>query len=159
MKTIANHTEKEFRFGIMVVILIIAIFSTIRVRELQIQQTNKMEETRTNRIESNTRVIPVLPFADAKLIEEPVPATNGQTTMTGFAKTNEVSVQLKTWISDKSYWEEDATGQEKELTVQLTSWMKEGTYWKAEVSEQEPVLASQLEAWISNGAYWNGANE
>ena len=159
MKTISYNTEKEIRVAFMIVVFLIAIFATIKVKELQVKEISFKEEARIDRVEFVHSAIPVLPFANARLIEEPVPVTKGQSTMKEGAKTEEVAVQLKTWISNKSYWEEDATGQNKELTVQITNWIKGGTYWNTEVSEQEPLLASQLEAWISNGTYWNASNE
>lgn len=160
MKTLSYNTEKEIRVTFMIVVFVIAIFATIKVKELQIKELNMQEEVMDDRVEFVHSAIPILPYADARLIEEPAKSADSQTSaVIGSGNEKEIAIQLKTWISNKSYWEEEFTGQEKELSVQMTNWIKGGDYWNTEVPEQEPPLASQLEAWISKGAFWNAGNE
>ena len=163
MKTIAYNTGKEVRVGIIITLFMVAIFATIKVREFQTKDSYMTEETRIDRIEFIHNTIPVLPFADAKLIEEPAPAA-ATPTMVKAVSTKELAVQLKTWISNKSYWLQEEAENKQELAHQMTTCLKNGSYFSDETFEEEPVenraaLTTQIKLSLASGDYWNEDNK
>ncbi len=159
MKTITYNTEKEIRVGIMIAIFTVAIFATIKVREFQMKDTYMVEETRADRIEYIHSTIPVLPYADAKLIEEPAPLAANPTAADA-ASANELAVQLKTWINTKSYWSKEEVENEKELATQMTTCLKNGSYFSDETFDELPAdnekeLTRSMTTSLKNGTYFS----
>ena len=159
MKTITYNTEKEIRVGIMIAIFTVAIFATIKVREFQMKDTYMVEETRADRIEYIHSTIPVLPYADAKLIEEPAPLAANPTAADA-ASANELAVQLKTWINTKSYWSKEEVENEKELATQMTTCLKNGSYFRDETFDELPAdnekeLTRSMTTSLKNGTYFS----
>ena len=178
MKTISYNTANEFRVAIVIGLFTVAIFATVKVKDLQLKQTNNSEEMRVDRIEFIHNTIPILPYADAKLIEEPATVT-GSLTAQGLSKSEqELASQLKTWVNNKSYWNEEESGNEKALTHQMNSWLKNGTYFSDQDLNEVPAvngenqknisinaksvsitpekdLAAQMKSWITSGDYWS----
>jgi hypothetical protein len=76
MKTLFYNTVNEIRVGMMVVVFTMAIFATIKVRELQLNDVNKIEMLRANAMALSSAVFPASSMTDAKLIEEPVAINN-----------------------------------------------------------------------------------
>ena len=86
MKTLSYNTEKEIRVGIMIIVIITALLTTFKIRELQVNNANSFESVRPGSIET-TNTLPMMPLADAKLIEEPAPVP----VLLGFLKTCRVN--------------------------------------------------------------------
>ena len=84
MRTTTYSTEKEISVGIMIVVFTLAIFTTVKVKELQVNGANNYEEMKTDRTEIYYHSFPLAPVADAKLIDEPLKETE-----TGLSITNE----------------------------------------------------------------------
>ena len=174
MKTLSYNTEKEIRVGFMIIVIITAVFTTFKIKELQLNDANSVETIRAHRIEMTNRNSTSLPLADAKLIEEPV--TVAQTPAgADVASENEVAVQLKTWMNNKAYWNEEEVENEKALTQQMTSWLKNGTFFSDETLDEPSAgkveyqsnnireghnaeLTSRMKTWIACGNYWGEAS-
>ena len=182
MKTLSYHTEKEIRVGITIVVFIMAVFATIKVRELQLSGTNYTEDMSTNRTELSLNKFSTMPLADARLIEEPIQASENQTNTAASVNEHELALQLKTWVNSGEYWSNENTENNEELTIQMTTWLKNGTYFKSGDAEELPTsslenqsctvkkgnrdinnpgedLASQMKTWITRGDYWSIVND
>jgi hypothetical protein len=162
MKTITYNTEKEIRVGIMIAIFTVAIFATIKVREFQMKDTYMVEETRADRIEYIHSTIPVLPYADAKLIEEPAPLA-ATPTAADAASARELAVQMETWINTKSYWSQEEVESEKELVHKMTTCLKNGSYFSDETFDELPAdnekeLTHKMTTNLKNGTYFSDEN-
>jgi hypothetical protein len=82
---------------------------------------------------------------------------------------NELTVQVKSWMNDNSYWSDVDNSQSEEnsattvqsenedLSNKMESWISNGTLWNGDSEEQE--LALQMKMWISNNTYWNNDTE
>ena len=181
MKTISYHTEKEIRIGITVALFILAIFTTIKVRELQLSDTTYTEAMSANRIELSLSNFSTMPVADAKLIEEPMRASEPMVSAGTPASEQELALQLKTMVNKGEYWSDENTENNQELALQMTTWLKNGTYFKSVDTEEfqtfkyenqtnpggngtldtntpEKEVASQMRTWITKGDYWSIAN-
>ncbi len=126
MKTITYHMANEIRIAMMIAIFATAIFTTIKVRELQVNEMNNLEMMRPVRTEVNQNSFPVLPVAVAELIEEPL--YEAGTTFTANPE-KELVVQIKTWMNNNTYWSDETTANKEELAIQMKAWMKDGDYW------------------------------
>jgi len=162
MKTITYHTEKEIKIGIMVVIFITIIFTTFRIKELQLNNRSYGDPGRADRTELINNPIPSMPLADADLIEEPDPAAV-TLKASGAASANELAVQLKTWINDNAYWSQEEVESDKELDYKMITSLKNGSYFNDETFEELPVsnkaeLTTQIKLSLANGDYWNEDN-
>ncbi len=164
MKTLSYNTEKEIRVGIMIIVIITALLTTFKIRELQVNNANSFESVRPGSIEM-TNTLPMMPLADAKLIEEPAPVSN-TSAIKDLATKNELAVQMKNWINNQTYWNEDVVENEKTLTLQMTGWLKNGTFYSDETFDNPSAgkvkdqlsnteIASQMKTWIACGNYWN----
>ena len=158
MKTITYNAEKEIRVGIMIAIIITAVFTTLKVKELQINNSNSAQTMRADPIGITNSSYPALPLADARLIEEPVQAA-GTTTTSNAASENgiELAVQMKTWINNKAYWNAEEAESEKVLGHFMTTCLKNGTFFSDEAfdelpAENEKELSLKM---ISNLKYGN----
>ena len=181
MKTISYHTEKEIRIGIMVALFILAIFTTIKVRELQLSDTTYTEAMSANRIELSVSNFSSMPVADAKLIEEPMKASEPMVSAGTPANEQEVALQLKTMVKKGAYWSDENAENNEKLALQMTTWLKNGTYFKSDDADElqtlnyenqtnpdvnatldtntpEKEVASQMRTWITKGDYWSIAN-
>ena len=69
MKTTSYNAEKEIRIAILVAVFAISIFTAVRVKELQLNETTDFSEARSSQILTNGNV----QMFDARLIEESVP--------------------------------------------------------------------------------------
>ncbi len=151
MKTLSYHTANEIRIGMMVALFTAAIFASVRIRELQVNDMNSSEKMRSDRIEVIHKSFPILPVADAKLIEEPTYEPGTSLTSTD---EKELSIKMKTWINNNTYWNDETAANKEELALQMESWLQDGAYWSKDNPDEEQLLASQMEAWIGNGEYW-----
>jgi hypothetical protein len=133
MKTITYHTANEIKFGMMIAIFTFAIFTTIKVREIQVTDMNNSNRMSPDKTElSNDRFL-VFPAPDAKLIEEP--AFESGTTLRNDPNSSknqeELAVQMKTWMNKSTYWSDEATVSKEELALQMTTWIENGDYWSS----------------------------
>jgi hypothetical protein len=140
----------------MMVIFTTAIFATIKVRELQVNDMNNQEMMRPDRIETIHSGFPILPVADAKLIEEPIYQAGSLLNAT---QVKELEVRMKTWINNSTYWSDEATANKDALALQMEAWINNGNYWSNDAADEQQLLASQMEAWIGNGDYWSNVSE
>ena len=181
MKTISYHTEKEIRIGITIAVFIIAVFATIKVRELQFSETNYTEAMSADQIELSLSKFSTMPVADAKLIEEPMKASEALATTSISANEHELALQLKTMVNNGEYWSDENAENNEELVMLMTNWLKNGTYYHSDEAGELPAtryenqtnpankgnidtntpekeLASQIKTWIIKGDYWSIAN-
>ena len=100
MKTLSYNTEKEIRVGFMIIVIITAVFTTFKIKELQLNDANSVETIRARSLEMTYSNSTSLPLADAKLIDEPVAVAQTPAGVDA-ASGNEVAVQLKTWMNNK----------------------------------------------------------
>ena len=174
MKTLSYNTEKEIKVGFMIIVIVAAVITILKIKELQFNDANSVETIRASRIEMNNRNSTSFPLADAKLIEEP--GTVAQTPVgADVASGNEVAVQLKTWMNNKAYWNEEEVENEKALTQQMSTWLKNGTFFSDETFGESSTgkveyqsdnagegynmeLNSQMKTWIAYGNYWSEAS-
>jgi hypothetical protein len=156
MKTLSYNTANEIRIAMMIAIITTAIFATIKVRELQVNDMNNQETMRPVRTEAIQPGFPNLPVADAKLIEEPTFQAGTSSTAT---QVKELAVHMKTWINNSTYWSDEATANKDALALQMEAWINNGDYWSNDAANEQQLLASQMEAWIGNGDYWSRVSE
>ncbi len=174
MKAIMVYTEKEIRVGLMIVLILSAVFTTFKIRELQTRDLNKADLFRTELTSANKTIFKPVSEADATLIEEPVTFTQTPA-RADVASGNEVAVQLKTWMNNKAYWNGEEVENERALTEQMTTWLKNGTFISDETFQELPAdqaeyqlnnadegynteLKSEMKTWIACGNYWSEAN-
>jgi len=181
MKTISYHTEKEIRIGIMIAVFIMAVFATIKVRELQLSGTNYTEDMSSNRIELSVSNFSTMPVVDAKLIEEPMKTSEALVTTSHTANEHELALQLKTMVNNGEYWSDENAESNVDLALQMTTWLKNGTYYNSEEAGEptatwnenqpgpanirsinsntpEKEVASQMRTWMTKGDYWSIVN-
>lgn len=131
MKTITYQSANEIKFGTMIAIFTFAIFTTIKVREIQVNDMNSGNLMRPDKTElSNDRFL-VFPAPDAKLIEEPAfeSATTLSNDPNSLKHREELAVQMKTWMNNSTYWSDEATAHKDALALQMTTWIGNGDYW------------------------------
>ena len=181
MKTLSYHTEKEIRIGITIVVFIMAVFATIKVRELQLSEKNYAEGMSADRIELSPNNFSTMPVADAQLIEEPMQASETITTTNTSVNDHELALQMKTMVNKGEFWSDEIVENDQELALQMTTWLKNGTYYNSDDAGELPAtkyanqaspankgtmdtetmdkeLASQMKTWINKGDYWSVAN-
>lgn len=85
--------------------------------------------------------------------------------------TNELTVQVKSWMNDNSYWSDVDNSQSEEnsattvqsenqdLSNEMESWISNGTLWNGDSDNEEQELVLQMKRWISNNSYWNNDTE
>ena len=181
MKTISYHTEKEIRIGLMIALFVMAVFATIKVRELQSGRTNYAESISDRRIELSLNNFPAIPVADARLVEEPMMASEPIAAVGAPANEHELALELKTMVIKGEYWSNENAENNEELALQMSTWLKNGTYYSPDEPGELPPLntaiqtnpakyvgidsnspekdvASQMKIWIAKGDYWSAAN-
>lgn len=129
MKTTSYNPEKEIKAGIWIALLTIAIFTTVKVKELQINEKYSDPGIITENISTG---FPALPLLDAKLIEEPAAAANSTANKANEKVEKELALQLKSWMDDNAYWSAEANASEQELASQIKSWINDGAYWSTD---------------------------
>ena len=72
---------------------------------------------------------------------------------------NELAFQLKSWMSNNSFWSNDSESTDPDLALQMKSWISNGTFWSEEMVNEEPDLALQIKSWIKNGTFWKESND
>ena len=158
MKTLSYHTASEIKVGIWIALFTVAIFTTVKVKELQLNEPTFIETMNTEHVEVSHNSFPALPAADAKLIEEPMEST-GKQAIANAASNNgqELALQLRSWVESSAYWS-DEIAEEEELALQMKTWMNDGTYWSRDAEPEEPGLDLTMKSWINSGAYWSTAD-
>lgn len=91
--------------------------------------------------------------------------------------TNELTVQLKSWMIDNTNWSSfdnlqteeisaNKTGnnfcaenESQDLSSKMKTWISNSNLWSAETDNNDQELASQIKSWMTNNAFWNGAEE
>lgn len=159
MKTTSYNTASEIRTGIILLVFSTAIFAAFKVKELQVNETNGVERSSTNRIEANGTSFSSTPVLDAKLIEVAVPEVKAlmnnveynaqkyadaeidlesQNWMNNIGKTNEAALEnvtlprIEAMMNSLKY---DAKGfVDHEMQAETQSWMNNPTYRNAEVN-------------------------
>ncbi len=159
MKTLSYNTEKEIRNGIMIVVFATVIFTTFKIKELQLNDLKSTEALRAAHIEMATNNFAAFPVADAKLIEEPAKAFETPTD-SKVVSGNEIAVQMKTWMTTNSYWNDEEAANEQELVLQMTNNLRNGTYFKDEIDyENQSDATSEVTRLITsslrNGKYFS----
>jgi hypothetical protein len=160
MKTTTYNTEKEIRIGIMIAVIISAVFTTFKVRELQLTNTYSTETMSMNPIGLTSSSFTSSPLADAKLIEEPAQAAETLETAGGAGSRDELAVQMKTWMNNKAYWSDEQTENEEDLTHYMTSCLKNGTFFSDEIFDESPAtnekgLTTKLISNLMSGSYFS----
>jgi len=148
MKTTSYNTEKEIRLAILFVLFTIAIFTTIKVKELQLNEISNEEITGSGQMMINQVNYLSLPVLDARLVEEP-------------------ALEIESWMTSNTYFiganTEEAV--EAEPALEIESWMMHEAVLNnqqpaidlIETIEDESLLA--IESWMNIGAYWTGSEE
>jgi hypothetical protein len=154
MKTTSYTAAKEIRIGIWLVVFTIAIFTTARIKELQLNDPNNGEFTISNPVMANNKTFPSLRILDAKLIEEPEVKIENQINSNSSEKNQELAIQMKTWLNNSSYWNSDMEETEQDLAKEMISWMNNGSYWTDDSNIIDQEVAQQMESWMTNGSYW-----
>lgn len=155
MKTTTYNAASEIRFGVLVVVFALAIFTTVKVKELQVKDTFNYEQVKYGSNEIIENGFPVVPVAPAKLIGEPLPEnalTNNQNT----GNSRELTLQMKSWVNNKAYWSDETLRNEEETAIQMKSWITNRAYWSDETSDSKEEVTLQLQNWITNGTFWSG---
>ena len=170
MKTTSYHTEKEIRFGIWFVLFTIAIFTTIKVKELQLNKIYNEEIAGSGQMVINHVNHLALPVLDAKLVEEPALKVEtwmssesywGTTSNTEITEA-EPALEVEIWMTNNEYWSASNPAEtvESEPAANIESWMTDNNFWivasNAEVIEAEPLL--EIESWMKSNAYFTGTN-
>lgn len=186
MKTTSYNAAKEISLAIWFAVLTITIFTTIKVRDLQLNEVKNGNQMSTLRTEKNKQSFPAFEVADAKLVEEPLAHYQTAINSSNDKSVKELALQMESWMNGKAYWADEATGSyeqqelaqqmkvwintsafwseetntnEQDVAAQMGTWINNGAYWSDEPITNEHELASQMETWIDNGTYWNLANE
>jgi len=92
---------------------------------------------------------------------------------------NELAFQVKSWLSNSTYWsaaenlqpEEITTamadsnanseyqGGNQELSLEMESLIQTGAYWDDETSTREGEVYDLIKTWISNEAFWSNEGD
>jgi len=175
MKTTSYNTEKEIRLAILFVLFTIAIFTTIKVKELQLNEISNEEITGSGQMMINQVNYLSLPVLDARLVEEPaLEIESWMTSNTYFIGANteeaveaEPALEIESWMTSNTYFiganTEEAV--EAEPALEIESWMMHEAVLNnqqpaidlIETIEDESLLA--IESWMNIGAYWTGSEE
>ena len=67
---------------------------------------------------------------------------------------NELSIQVKTWMGNCTYWNEESDSNVQDLANQMKLWISKSDFWSQETESAEPGLALQMKLWIYNSKYW-----
>lgn len=89
--------------------------------------------------------------------------------------TTELTVQLKSWISDNTTWSESGDIQvettlasdftlpgetdNKELSTEIEAWISDNSLWSNETVNVQEDLSSRMKSWIGNSNYWGPESE
>ena len=148
MKTTSYNAEKEIKIGILVAVFAISIFTAVRVKELQLNDTTNADQIRSSQILINKSNIPSLPTLDARLIEEPVPAAV-------MLKTTEYKaseyVESEMALEREKFLTSNNEAAYAELALQIKPWMS--------ATEYKAINYANAEMAIENERFFNVENE
>jgi len=150
MKTTSYNAEKEIKIGILVAVFAISIFTAVRVKELQLNDTLNADQTRSSHLLINKENIPAMPTLNAKLIEEPAPAVRALLKTTEYKATAYVESEMA--LERERFLTSNNEAADAELALQIKPWMsateyKASDYANAEMSiENEGFFSSENEA-------------
>ena len=92
---------------------------------------------------------------------------------------NSLAIQVKSWISNSSYWLEPDKRQTEELKIldvendlntvseiesqelsrQIESWMNNSTYWTGEADRENREITRQIKSWMNSSTFWSNDAE
>ena len=131
MKTTTYNAVKEIRVLIWIFVITLSVFTTLRIKELQINEVNEREQMKAEQIELNNVGFPSLRVLDAKLINEPV-------------------LEVEAWMNNNSYWGTETVTKVNEIEP---IFEVEALIYNVEYKANEYVKAELLietERWFRN---------
>ncbi len=159
MRTTSYNSAKEIKIGILLVVFTVSVFTAIRVKELQVNETTDANQTRSGQISIDNTSIPAMPTPGARLIDEPAPkleplikateykaAKFVETEMAiekeRFLNSNNGAVEAEPWISIPEYKASDFVN--AEMAIESERFLNSNN----EAVEAESVLST--ESWMNS---------
>jgi hypothetical protein len=155
MKTTSYNTASEIRTGIILLVFATAIFAAFKVKELQVNETNGVERTSTNKIEANVTSISSSPVLNAKLIE--VPASEVKALMSNVEYDSqkyaeaEIDLETQNWLNNSDKTNE--TTLENVTLPKIEAMMNSLKYDAKGFADQE--MEAETQSWMNNPTYRN----
>ncbi len=136
MKTTTYNTGKEIRSRIgLVVILIVAILSTVKINEFYLNKRQLASENKTPQLKSEPVAIVSLPILNAELISDPV-------------------LKVEKWMTSDSYWGAGTNIEQAEAESAIDNPINRTSGVAEEILSSVP--ATEIERWMMVESYWTG---
>jgi hypothetical protein len=160
MKTTSYNTASEIRTGIIMLVFATALFAAFKVKELQVNDTNGVERSNTNRIEVNSSSYSSSPVLDAKLMEEPAPKvkalmSNVEYSAQKYAEA-EIDLETQNWLNKSG--QSNETAYENVNLLRIEAMMNSLKYDAKEFVDHD--MEAETQVWMNSPGKTNEvANE